>query len=165
MARRTATFTVNSPGRDLGKRFHLEEQPIMAIEEWCRRGMAVLLRSGVEIPPGILDQGPSGFVALGVGTLLSGLGKAPTEEVSWLFQAMLKSVTGYQEREGAPVMTNMEIILGQIEELRTMVELREQIASVHLGWSLADHLSRYRGLVTDLLRSNEPAEPLDAAAE
>ena len=163
--RRTATFTVTSPGRDLGKRFHIEEQPVMAIEEWTRRAAAILLRSGVEIPPGILEQGPSGFVALGVGTILSGIGKAPEAEVAWLFEAMLKSVKGYQESANAPVMTNLEIILGQVEELRTMVELREQIASVHLGWSLADHLTKYRGLVADLLRSNEPAELLADAAE
>lgn len=157
MARRTAAITVTADGRDKGKVYHLHELGSVAGERWFMRAMQMLIRSGVDVPPNILEQGAMGFVTLGIGACLTGLGKAPHHEYEELMDQMLPCIVGYQEvtpdgKLGA-IVTNIALISDQTEEIATWFFLREQIVSLHLGFSLAAKLQSYREAVAALINT------------
>ena len=78
---RSTTVVIEAEGRDKGGTFVLTEKPAIPATEWFIRAMQLLARSGADVPPAIMQQGAAGFVTLGVGTVLTGLGKAPWFEV------------------------------------------------------------------------------------
>lgn len=151
MPRRTQAVLITAAGRDNGKTYHIEELAAVAAEEWFMRAMQTLLRAGIDVPPNILSEGPMGFVTLGIGACLTGLGKAPYEEFRTLTDQMLPCIVGYQETAAAIRIESLPVILAQTEEVSTLVYLREQIISLHLGFSLAAKLLSYREAVAALI--------------
>lgn len=152
MARREAVVTITAEGRDKGKLFHIRELSAVVAEDWFARALQLLVRAGVEVPPNILEAGAMGFVTMGIGACLTGLGKAPYPEVKSLMEDMYPCVVGYQEAPGPTWVTILPVILDQVEEVGTLIKLREEIISLHLGFSLAARLSNYREAVALLIQ-------------
>lgn len=151
MSRREAAITITTPGRDLGKIYHIRELYAVPAEEWFARAMQMLLRAGVDVPPNILEQGAMGFVTMGIGACLTGLGKAPFDDTKLLMDQMMTCLVGYQEKAGSARIENINVILDQTEEVSTLIRLREEIISLHLGFSLAAKLSTYREAMVALI--------------
>ena len=149
--RREAQWTVTAEGRDKGKIYHLREMPSVPAEAWFMRAMQMLIRAGIEVPSNIFEQGAQGFIIMGIGACLTGLGQAPYEDYKLLMDDMLTCLVGYQEAAGAPKITNFNQIMEQTEEVSTLVKLREEIISLHLGFSLAARLQTYREAVVALV--------------
>jgi len=82
---------------------------------------------------------------------LTGLGKAPYEDYKTLMDQMLLCITGYKEAPTSPMIEVLPVILDQTEEVATLVRLREEIISLHLGFSLAAKLSNYREAAAALI--------------
>ena len=168
---RTAEVTITREGRDQGGVFVLTEKPAMQASEWFIRAMMLLARSGADVPPNIMQLGPAGFLTLGIGTVLTGLGKAPWFEVKPLLDELLQCVTSYQPPSAIAPVTNRHQMFAQIEEPATILQLHEEVVSLHLGFSLVARLSTYRSLVATMLTdlgettstSTEDAPPLSAA--
>jgi hypothetical protein len=139
MARREAVITIARPGRDQGKTFLLTEMPSVQAEEWFNRAVMLLARSGTEVPSDIFMHGSMAFAALGIGAVLTGLGKAPFPEVKSLLAEMMTCVS--IRTPAGPVVTMISQVLSQIEEVATIIQLREEVLSLHLGFSLAARLS------------------------
>ena len=109
MARRETTVTITREGRDQGKTYTLREMPAAQAEEWFYRAMMLLARSGADVPPDIFQQGAIGFATMGLGTVLTGLGKAPWHEVKPLLDEMLPCVVALASPAGVPITGRTDI--------------------------------------------------------
>ena len=153
MARREASVTISAEGRDKGKSFTIREMPAEQAEDWATRAIMLIARGGIDVPPYIFQAGFQAFVVLGIGTILSGLGKAPHAEVKPLMQEMMNCVVSMDSPSGMPI-TNPALIAGQIEEVATRFQLREEVLSLHLGFSLAARLLEYRQMFAAIMAAD-----------
>ena len=140
--RRTTQITIEAEGRDQGKKFQIEELPAQQAEEWFIRAMQLLARSGVEVPPEIFARGGLGFAAMGLGSILTGVGKIPWQDVKPLMDEMWRCVR-YISPNGT-LQSDHSLVDTQIEEVGTRLKLREEVLSLHLGFSLLAKLSELR---------------------
>lgn len=154
--RREATVTIGAEGRDQGGVFMLREMPAFQATEWFVRSLMLLARSGADVPPHIMAMGAAGFVTMGVGTVLTGLGKAPWGEVKPLLDELLTCVVSYQPPGGTAPLTNWAVIRTQIEEPLTFAQLYEEVVSLSLGFSIRDRLSTYRTLAAKMISALTP---------
>lgn len=170
--RRSATVVIARAGRDQGDVFTLTERAAIPTTEWCMRAMQLLIRSGADVPPNIMSMGVAGFITIGIGTVLTGLGKAPWYDVKPLLDELLTCVTSLQKQGATVPLTNWALIAGQIEEPSTILQLYEEVVSLHLGFSLSGKLATYRTLVATMLgetgrntetltQSSEPSSQAD----
>lgn len=157
MARRTAVVVIEAEGRDKGGVFTITEMAAIPATEWFIRAMQILARSGADVPADIFAQGAAGFVTLGIGTVVTGLGKAPWFEVKPLLDELLTCITSYQPPGGQVALTNWNAFAGQIEEPATILQLHEEVVSLHLGFSLAARLSTLKTLVMGMVDALTPS--------
>lgn len=138
--RRVETLTVEFDGRDKGKSFNINEMPAYQAEEWFTRAVMLLAKSGLEVPPDIMDRGAMAFVAMAAGLAIGGLSKCNFEEVRPLLQQMMECVE-YVNPAAPDMPIKGYLMLQQIEEPRTILWLREKIISLHLNFSLGGYVS------------------------
>lgn len=161
--RRTATISIDRDGRDKGGVFVLTEMPAILATEWFLRAMQLLARSGVDVPPHIMQLGAAGFVTIGIGSVLTGLGKAPWHEVKALLDELLTCVTSYQPPTAVAPVTRWDVIKTQIEEPSTILQLHEEVVSLHLGFSLRGRLSTFRTLAAKMIADLGPTTEISPA--
>jgi hypothetical protein len=134
---------IEREGRDKGGVFELEEMPAFQACEWFIRAGQLLARSGTDIPAEIGQHGATGFVALGVGALISGIGKAPWVEVKPLLDELLSCVKSYTAPGAQAAIGVWSVIVTQIQEPTTFLQLYEEILSLLVGFSIAAAISTY----------------------
>jgi hypothetical protein len=161
MTLRTKTLmidrTVNGvPSRDNGGIFTLEEMAAEPAADWFMRAMQFLVRAGMDVPPNIFAAGPAGFFAIGIGTALTGLSKAPWFEVKPLLAELLTQVKTYQPPGAGIPSRGWPVIRTQIQEPMTIFALYEEVVSLSLGFSLADRLLSFRSQVTSMMAEFTP---------
>ena len=154
--RRTATVIIDREGRDQGGVFVLTEMAVIPATEWFIRAMQILARSGVDVPSNIMSQGAAGFVTMGIGTVLTGLGKAPWYEVKPLLDELLSCITSYQPPGAVAPLARWDVIKTQIEEPSTILQIHEEVVSLHLGFSLSARLSNYRAMAAAMMSALMP---------
>jgi hypothetical protein len=159
MERRTTHLTVTGDGRDAGGIIELREMPAYDATELCLRAMQCVSRGGVDIPPEIFQMGAQGFVVLGAGAIIAGIGKTPWYEVKPLLDALLACVVSYQPPGGTQALRGLETIKGQIQEPSTFLWIYEEVVSLHLGFSLRERLLSYRTSVMMTMNENMPDMP------
>lgn len=161
--RRTATIVIDREGRDKGGVFELEEMPAFQACEWFVRAGQLLARSGTDIPADIGQHGATGFVALGVGAVVSGLGKSPWTDVKPLLDELLTCVRSYMPPGGQVPLTDWRVIRDQIQEPATFWALYQEVLSLLAGFSIAAALSTYVArvvaIVSDAIGQNIPTSP------
>jgi hypothetical protein len=131
MPRRTEHVTIEgdpSENRDAGKVFLITEMPAIQGEKWAAQLLALLVKSGVNIPDIPKDSGMAGIAALGAsaGPLLSVL-HDPSLDAWW-------DCVRYEHKPNLPPQ---KIIQGegcQIEEISTITELRLAVLGLHVGF-------------------------------
>lgn len=175
---RTNLFVVNQtingqPGRDNGGMFELREMAAVPASDWFMRAMQFLVRSGTDVPPHIFEAGPAGFFAIGIGTALSGVARAPWFEVKDLLRELFGCVVTYTPPGGSVPLSGWAVIETQILEAATIFQLYEEVVSLSLGFSLAGELSTWRDRITTTLAAfmqntetstGESASSLEAAS-
>lgn len=149
--RRSTTVAISADGRDKGGVFVLTELPAYQATEWFLRAMQLLARSGTDVPPHIMAMGAAGFVTMGIGAVLTGLGKAPWSEVKPLLDELLLAVVSYQPPGAVQPQTAWPVIRTQIEEPATYIQIYEEVVSLHLNFSLRERLSTYRQLAVKMI--------------
>ena len=125
MARKQATITIDTQGRDFGKTFVLTELSAMAAEEWAGRALFAMLNSGVEIPDSIARAGLAGVAALGITSLT----KLSFDAAKPLLNDMLACV----QVRPSPNVTRV-LIEDDIEEVATLLTLRKEVFNLHLSF-------------------------------
>lgn len=157
MARRTTTVTITDDNRDKGKVFVITEMPAAQAEEWFTRALMLVTRAGVDVPPNIFQHGAMGFAVMGIGAVLAGLGKAPWPDVKPLMDELFACVA-IRSPNGTQTISERFLVDGQIEEFTTRFKLREEVLSMHLGFSIAARLSDYRRAATELMSRLQTTE-------
>jgi hypothetical protein len=165
---RKATVTIGMtiagrPSRDNGGVFMLTEMPAEQAADWFMRAMQFLVRSGMDVPPHIFEAGPAGFFAMGIGTALAGLSKAPWFEVKPLLAELLGCVTTYQAPGASAPIAGWEVIKTQIQEPATIFRLYEEVVSLSLGFSLVERFSTYRTLVSTMMAAISPGQSTETS--
>lgn len=135
--RKIEEFTVTDEGRDKGKTFVLTEMDAMRAEKWAMRVLLLAVQSGVDIPA---VSGMAGVAIAGIQTLT----RLRFEDAEPLLDEMMTCVTirpAPTDRDPAKAMITRPLFPGDIEEVGTIIRLREKIVDLHLGFSIADYLS------------------------
>lgn len=140
MARRTRTVIITAePGvenRDAGKSFLLTEAPALVAEEWGLRALMALGTSGFIVPQEMADAGLIGAAIVGYQAFMG----AKQSEVLPLWREMLPACVQYKapakDMQGADIL--MPWAPGYIEEVSTLLTLRQQLLELHTGFTLAE---------------------------
>lgn len=155
MARKTADVKITAANRDEGKTFRLTEMPATQAESWALRAIQAMTRGGMEIPEGIAEAGMPALIATG----LYGLFKASYDDIGPLFDEMFTCVTIIVD--AAP--EGRKLVENDIEEVTTRVQLRDEILSLHLGFSPATVLQTAVAL-NSLAKQAQPTSDMKTSA-
>lgn len=160
MARKFKTVAIDAEGRDKGKSFLIVEKSAYDAEKWATRALLALSRAGAEVPDDALSAGSLGLVLVG----LDALRKLPYEEAEPLLEEMLgcvhfvPDVTKTDPMSGRPVTRGLmlpdEFNDGDVEEVATLLKLREEAVGLHLGFSLAAVLQTMAATLTSRQQSS-----------
>jgi hypothetical protein len=138
MARKEATITIDTAGRDQGKTFKVKEMSALQAEKWATRALLALLKSGIEIPDDIAAAGLAGVAAMGI----RAFGGLDYRDAEPLLEEMM-TCCSYLPNINQPLTAlTGPSMLGQIEEVSTLLRLREGVLSLHLNFSLSDYRSK-----------------------
>lgn len=147
MARRSkvVTITAGSPetNRDHGKQFLIREMSADAAERWAIRTLLAFANAGAKLPDSQLMSGLEHMAASYQALMIQGirsLAGMRFEDVEPLLAQMMSCVT-FKPATAGSVDLSTESTLSQIEEVKTLLTLRYEVLSLHLGFSLADALS------------------------
>jgi hypothetical protein len=159
MARRTATVTIVEAGRDLGKVFILTEMSATQAEKWATRMLLAIGQSGVEIPDNLAAAGIAGLAVVS----LRAFAGVPWHLAEPLLDEMFGCVA-FQPDPARPMVVRA-LIEDDIEEIATRVRLREEIVSLHLGFSIAAYTSKLKAAMTTTAEpiSDTPTSPAASA--
>lgn len=135
--RKEVTVVIEAEGRDKGKVFRLRELPAEQAEAWGLRLMLALSKSGVEVPEGFLEMGMVGVAAMG----LKAMGGLPWEVAKPLLDEMMLCI---QIQPGPRPDVVRGLISDDIEEVATRIRLREEVLTLHTGFSVREFLSNLR---------------------
>lgn len=154
--RKEATVVIQAEGRDKGKIFRLTEMPAAQSEAWATRLMLALSRAGVEVPPGFFEMGMAGVAALG----LKAMGGLTWDVAKPLLDEMMTCV---KIQPSAAYPTVRALIDNSsdgddIEEVATRIQLREEVITLHTGFSIREFFSSYQKALA--LRAMAAAEAL-----
>lgn len=136
MARREAVVPIEAEGRDKGKVFTIREMSAAQAEAWAIRAMLHLAKSGVDVPTDILSAGMAGIAVFGVKTL-SGL---RWEDAKPLLDEMMGCVKIIPD-PSKPAFSRDLVGQDDIEEVLTLLKIRDEWINLHTGFSLAARLS------------------------
>ena len=136
MARKTKTIVVSADNRDKGKTFFVTEMPAMSAEKWATRALSAMARSGIELPAEVMNAGIAGIVVIGAKALLS----VDFVEAEPLLDEMMACVQFVPDPSKPDVLRRVHD--DDIEEVSTILLLRNEVIELHLGFSIAAGLSK-----------------------
>lgn len=125
MARKEKLVT-GGEGRDKGKTFVVREMPTVQGEKWAWRALLALARSGVVIPPDLMEQGWRTIAQVGLGALAG----MPFYEAEPLLDEMRAACFSIREQVGERPLTDDDV-----EELETLFLLRREALGLHVDFS------------------------------
>lgn len=140
---KTKIVRIEAEGRDKGKTFVITEFPAKRAERWAERAWLGLTQNGVSFPEGLEEAGLAGLVAAG----LSIFGRMPFEVLDLLMEEMFQAVSIMPDPahpERIRPLIDRGAAGDDIQELKTRLTLRSEIIELHVGFSPADALSKYR---------------------
>jgi hypothetical protein len=134
--RKTQSVTITDEGRDKGKSFFLTELSPEATEWWALRAFLALAKSGVEVPDNLKSLGAQGLAVLGI----QALAKMDPYLAKPLLDEMWTCVKRQPDPQKNPTFSR-DLVPDDIEEVTTLLQLRAEIWSLHLGFSIGAFLS------------------------
>ncbi len=135
MSLKTKQITITAEGRDQGKVFLITEKPAGVAEKWGWRAYLAMARAGLEVPPEIAALGLPGLMLVG----LRALSQTRWEDAEPLLDEMMDCV---RLAIGDAGVTRPPTLPGDIWEWSTFHTLRMEVVELHLGFTIAEGLSR-----------------------
>lgn len=167
--------TVIIPGdpatnRDAGKIFYIREMSARAAERWALRFLEGAFKSAA-LSSDVLRGGMAALALVGVKAVLS----APHEIMIPLMDEMFDVCISYQPDKTQPkvlvgaglpeIPTSRKLIDDDIEELGTILFLREEVINLHTGFSVAAYLQSIREVAEAAVEaSNTPTSDLTSGS-
>jgi hypothetical protein len=147
--RKEIDITITDEGRDIGKVFHLREMPALRAEKWATRAFLAVAKSGVDIG----QAGAGGMQALAI-MGLEALTKLHFEDAEPLLDEMLECISIKPNPENPSIIRLL--MEDDIEEVKTLFQLRKEVLNLHLGFSQAGSPSTSTSGASALNSSNTP---------
>lgn len=150
-------ITITADNRDKGKIFALKEMPTDQSERWAVKAILALTKSGVEVPEEIaLNPSLAGIAYLGI----KAFGGMEAPVVIQLLDEMFGCIQ-IRTNPQDPMFKRplIEGDAGDIEEVATRLQLRMEVFSLHVGFSIADAIAAQR---KDLLERQAAAKASQA---
>lgn len=147
MSLKTKEVEVTVEGRDFGKKYLLTEMPALKAERWARHAIAAINHADLDIREEVRVLGMLGFYLCGFQALAGG----EVEKVDALMDEMLTRVQIIEDKIIRPLGGD-----GDIEEVRTLFQLRKELLELHMGFTFAELLLMLKSsapLPTDLLNT------------
>lgn len=133
MARKEATVTISTEGRDQGKTFFIREMPAFQAERWAMRAFLALARAGIDIPEDISSAGLAGLAHLGL-KAFAGLDYYEAEP---LLSEMLSCVQLVPDPTNPAFVRPGPVIWSdEVEEVGSLFTLRAAVWAVHTNFSI-----------------------------
>lgn len=139
--RRTLKVTVSEKGsRDDGKHFLITEMPADQAEAWAIRVLLAVARSGVDLPENLKVSGEGleeEVAKMGMAGVAQ-IGFKALSGISWeIAKPLLDEMMGCIEFVGNPTQleaTRRPLIPDDIDEVKTRLELRRKVFTLHTGF-------------------------------
>lgn len=163
MARKTKAVQITAEGRDKGKTFWITEMGAVPAEKWAQRALLAFAKSGRnEVPEDIAAGGAAGLIAIGLRALTS----MDFEDAEPLLDEMLGCVLFVPDPSKIDQLNKQPITrpviwdgdAADVEEVKTLLRLRDDVMELHLGFSIAAFLSTL-GEKAKAALSNSPDTP------
>lgn len=131
--------------RDAGKTFLVTEVPALQAEEWGLRALMALGTGGITVPPEIVSAGLMGVALVSYQAFMG----AREDAVLPLWREMIPACV--KQYVSAEVIHPWDPSL--VEEVSTLMKLRQQIMELHTGFTVAELAQRLKA-ATLALQSN-----------
>lgn len=135
MARKSTVVEIAADGRDKGKRFLLTEMSATQAEKFAAKVLFAAGQSGAQIPDDVVAAGFAGLASIG----LRAFAGIPFHIAEGLMDEMMACVQ--MMPDPAHPQVTRPLIEDDIEEIGTRVKLREELVTLHTGFSIAAYLS------------------------
>lgn len=176
--RKTIDVTISAEGRDKGKTFRLTELPAAQGEDWAAYALNAMARAGTPLPEDVQQAGMAAIGAMVFAKLNGGEAEVTPEEqaarnaaiggvvvrllagISWydlkhLMDQMLGCIQALPpSNTPRPLISGRTDTADDIEEVSTLWQLRGEVLSLHLGFSIAAELSKLRLLAAQTSTSS-----------
>jgi hypothetical protein len=144
MTRKTKYVTVpdlpHCENRDLGKTFLITEWPAAKADRWVQRLAFAAMKGGGSLPLDLRGIGWEGVAIMGINTMLRG--SIDPDIMIPIGDELMECVQIVPDPKQLASVRTVNEIAGDIEEVQTRWWLRDQVVSVHTGFSFLDGLSR-----------------------
>lgn len=141
MGRKTATIVIDrgsaETNRDHGKTFFLTEMPAHAAERWATRALLALGRKMPDLPDDAAQLGLLGLARFGISAFLS----MDFDEATVLLDQMMTCVKFVPDPVRSMATFSPLALEADVEEVSTLLRLRDEVFKLHTGFSLAASLS------------------------
>jgi hypothetical protein len=134
--RKEIDVTITDEGRDEGKTFHIKEMAATRSEKWAMRALLAVARSGVELPDDFASMGMQGIAIVGIRAIT----KMAFEDAEPLLDEMMECVTIKPDSRNALIQRGL--IDGDVEEIATLIQLRQEVINLHVGFFTAGGKSK-----------------------
>jgi hypothetical protein len=159
MGRDVKRVTITAEGRDKGKVFELTEFDAVKGEKWGMRCLNGALQAGISLGDVTPMAGLAGVAGLGI-LSVQAIFKMPWPIAEPLLDEMFECVR-IVTPDGTMVRS---LVPSDTEEIATRLQLREEVASMHLGFSLAETLGTWMRDLLARISSTTPASPEASAS-
>jgi hypothetical protein len=160
MGRHVVRITITDEGRDRGKVFELREMDAVAGEKWAMRCLNAAMQGGVNLGEIEPVTGMAGVAGLGL-LAINALAKMPWALAEPLLDEMMTCVHPVSP-DGT--LIRERLMAEDTEEIATRLRLRQEVASLHLGFSLAEAFSKWMSGILTQISSNTPPSPEPSAS-
>lgn len=138
--------------RDLGKQYFIQEWPAATADKWIQRLAFSFNKDGGQLPLNMRGVGWEGIAIVGINTFLRGNGDR--EEMMRLADELLDCVQIIRDpkypQNPSPIVADEDV-----EEVATRYWLRDQVVSVHTGFSPGAALWRLLSSITEKAPDSE----------
>lgn len=160
MPRKVELLAIEAEGRDHGKVFKLSEMPAYQGERWACRALLALGKRMPEMPDDLAQLGWMGIVQFGLHSFLS----MDYEEATKLLDEMMTCVQFVPDASRPGTVSPLPIF-EDIEEVATILKLREEVFKLHTGFSIAASLSNLGQAAVMMLHSAITATSPEPSAQ
>lgn len=122
---KTKYVTITAEGRDKGKTFVITEVSALQAEKWCQRAVQGAMKGGLDIPLNLASHGARAIMSYGI----TALAVMPWSDAEPLLDEMLQCIKIVRDPKH-PEMS-FKFLDTDIEEVATLLELRQEVANLH----------------------------------
>jgi hypothetical protein len=153
MSAREKQVTITAPGADFGKTFLITKMFAYDWVKWTSRAALAVSRSGGNVPVGLIQQGMAGLIGFGIQALFA----CEWADAEPLMDQLFACVQYCPDANGKPVV--LKLRSWDIEEQSTIHFLFGEVASFHLGFSLADLGQKFLAALTNSMLATASDQP------